>query len=61
MATAKMENVGPAVVVAMSKQNGQLRGLSSQSGPGVQGNPFARVSSAGQKLAADSQEAPGIR
>lgn len=60
MATAKMENVG-AVVVGMSKQNGQLRGLSSQSGPGVQSNPFARVSTGGQKPAADSQEGPGIR
>ncbi|MCI4395502.1 hypothetical protein PGIGA_G00181300 [Pangasianodon gigas] len=60
MATAKMENVG-AVVMGISKQNGQLRGLSSQSGPTIQSNPFARVSTGGQKPAADSQEGPGIR
>lgn len=56
MATAKMENVG-AVVMGLSKQNGQPRGLGSQSGPAVQSNPFAR----GQKPAADLQEGPGIR
>lgn len=60
MATAKMENVG-AVVVGVSKQNGQLRGLSTQSGPVVQSNPFARASTGGQKPSADSPEAPGIR
>lgn len=59
MATAKMESVG-AVVMGI-KQNGQLRGLGPQSGPVVQGNPFARVSTGGQKPAADSQEGPGIR
>lgn len=56
MATAKMENVG-AVVMGLGKQNGQLRGLSSQSGTAIQSNPFAR----GPKPAADSQEGPGIR
>lgn len=60
MATARMENVG-AVVMGLGKQNGQLRGLSSQSGASVQGNPFTRVSTGGQKPAADSQEGPGIR